>query len=428
MDNKQIEKLRLVTGHVLIVGIDVSKRRHVARFFDSNGFELRKSVKFYNDRAGLLDFHSKVDALVRQHGFERAIIGMESSGHYWEPLAYLFRDYQLEQVFVNSYHVKCRKEMEDNSPDKNDYKDAKLVAKLVKDGYFFNMHLPEGVYRELRNLTYERYQQRKKMNNAQNRLIALLDRCFPEYELVFKNLLGQTSVSILKSCPFPDDVSRLTMAELTEKIKAASNNRLGQKKAEALKQAADVSIGVKEGLDSSRYRLESCLEEIEFHQKQMQATEKQMAKQLEKTGYKSNLLSIPGVGIITAARFLGEIGDPSRFDHPGEIIKLAGFNLKGNISGKKQESATKITKRGRSELRNLLYQAALISVARNPQLRMIYHYLKNRPNNQLKSKQALVAIANKLVRIMFGLIRKDELYNPDLVLGEIREAQLGLVA
>jgi len=428
MEDKQIEKLRLVTGDVLIVGIDVSKRRHTARFFDSNGFELRKSVKFYNDRAGLLGFLSKVDSLAQKHAFERKIIGMESSGHYWEPLAYFLRDYQVEQVFVNSYHVKCRKEMEDNSQDKNDYKDAKIVAKLVKDGYFFNMHLPEGIYRELRNLTYERYQERKKMNNARNRLVALLDRYFPEYESVFKDLLKQTSVSILKSCPFPDDVSRLTMTELIGKIKAASNNRLGQKKAEALKQVAEVSIGIKEGLDSAHYRLKSCLEEIEFHQKQIQATERQMTKQLEKTGYKSNLLSIPGVGVVTAARFLGEIGDPSRFDHPSQIIKLAGFNLKGSRSGEKQESATKITKRGRSELRNLLYQAALIAVAKNPQLKMVYHYLQNRPKNQLKSKQALVAIANKLVRIMFGLIRKNELYNPDLALGEIREAQLGHVA
>jgi len=59
---------------------------------------------------------------------------------------------------------------------------------------------------------------------------------------------------------------------------------------------------------------------------------------------------------------------------------------------------------------------------------MLYHYFQTRPKNQLKSKQALVAIANKLVRIMFGLIRKNDLYNPDLVLGEIRKAQLGEVA
>lgn len=428
MKNTQVKKLNLITGHVLVVGVDVSKKTHTARFIDNQGFELRKRVNFSNNQAGLLSFVEKINTLTQQYGFERTVIGMEPSGHYWEPLAHFLKEYQVKQVFVNPYHVKCRKEMEDNSPDKNDHKDALLVAQQVKEGYFFEMYLPEGVYRELRNLTYERYQLRKKMNNALNRLIALLDRYFPEYMLVSKELLSQNSVAILKSHPFPEDINKLSLDELTKKIKAASNNRMGRKRAEELKRAATVSIGVKEGLDSARHRLKACLEEIEFHQKQLEATKNQMDKQLEKTGYKANLLSIPGVGVVTAARFLGEVGDPMRFEHPNQIINLAGFNLKGNRSGEKQKSEIKITKRGRSELRNLLYQSALILVAKNRELKMLYHYFQTRPQNQLKSKQALVAIANKLVRIMFGLIRKNELYNPDLVLGEVRKAQLGEVA
>ena len=75
-----------------------------------------------------------------------------------------------------------------------DNKDALLMAKLVKEGHFFKMFLPEGIYRDLRNLTAECYQQRKKLNNAMNRVKALLDRYFPEYVQVFKDLLGQTSL------------------------------------------------------------------------------------------------------------------------------------------------------------------------------------------------------------------------------------------
>lgn len=75
-------------------------------------------------------------------------------------------------------------------------------------------------------------------------------------------------------------------------------------------------------------------------------------------------------------------------------------------------------------MRCLLYQAALIAAARNPQLRALYYYFKTRPKNPLKPNQALIAVANKLVRIMFALIKKNEFYNPALVLGEIRESQL----
>ncbi len=427
MFNAQAEKLSVVTGNVLIVGVDIAKKKNVARFIDAHGFELCKKFTFRNDHAGMHSFVREIRGLEQRIGAERTVIGMEPTGHYWEPLAYFLKEYPMVLVFVNPYHVKRSKEMDDNSPGKNDPKDAMLVAKLVKEGRYFEVYLPEGMYRELRNLTYERYQQRKKLNNAKNRLMALLDRYFPEFVQAFKGPLGKTAVFILKFYPFPADIIKLTEEELTAMIKKASSKRLGEKKAKQLKLIASYSIGVQEGLESARYRLKSCLEEIEFFQRQMRLTEEKMSEQLSKTGFKSNLLSIPGIGVVTAARFMGEVGDISRFKHPDQIIKLAGYNLKSSSSGEKT-GETKITKRGRSELRSLLYQAALVAVSRNPQLKSLYQYYRTRNENPLKSKQALVVIANKLIRIMFTLIKKNAYYDPSLVLGEYRETQLKGVA
>ncbi len=428
MFNAHAEKLSLVKGKVIIVGVDVAKKKNVARFFDSDGFELCKRFKFRNDQAGMLSFIRKSFDLKDQYAAERIVVGMEPSGHYWEPLAYFLKEYPITQVLVNPYHVKLSKEMKDNSPDKNDIKDAGLIADQVRDGSFFKTYLPEGVYRDLRNLTSEREQQRKKINNSKNRLVALLDCYFPEYMKIFKNLLCDTSSCILKLHPFPEDIEKMTEEELTEIIKKASNKRLGNKKAKEIKKAAKSSVGLTEGLDSTRHRIKSCMEEIEFHLKQKETTEQRMSEELSKTGFKQSLLSIPGVGIVTAARFLGEVGDMSRFEHPSQVIKLAGFNLKGSQSGNKQSIKTVISKRGRSRLRCLLYQSALVAAARNPQLKALYQYFKTRPKNPLKTKQALIAIANKLVRIIFALIKKNKLYDPALVLGEIRESQLKQVA
>ena len=142
-----------------------------------------------------------------------------------------------------------------------------------------------------------------------------------------------------------------------------------------------------------------------------------MLRYLNDTGFSRNLLSIPGVGVVTAARFLGEVGDISRFDSPEQIIKLAGLNLKTNSSGQRKGKTT-ITKRGRSELRSLLYQSALVMVCRNEQMSKSYHYYRTRSSNPLKSKQALVVIMKKLVRIIYALITKDELYDPAVALRE----------
>ncbi len=424
MLKSQEEKIRLVNGNVMIVGIDVAKKKHLARFFDSKGLEISKRLSFRNDQAGILKLVGRIMDLEQQHGLENTIVGMEATGHYYEPLAYFLKRYPMVTVLVNPYHVKKSKEMDDNSPDKNDIKDALLVAKLIREGRFFQMYLPEGVYRELRNLSSEYRQQRKKLNSAKNRLAVILDKHFPEYTTVFKDKLAKTSLYILKHHPFPAELCELSLEKLTDIIKTASNKRLGEQKAAELINVARISIGLQEGLDSARYRLRSCLAEIEFHQGQIEETKKQMAECLKQTGFMKSILSIPGVGVVTAARFLGEVGDISRFEHPSQIVKLAGFNLKGNTSGKKVKSQTSITKRGRSELRCLLYQAVLVAVAKNPQIKELYNYFKTRPVNPLKPKQAMIAVCNKLIRIMYALATQNALYDPEKVLGQFRELQL----
>jgi transposase len=199
---------------------------------------------------------------------------------------------------------------------------------------------------------------------------------------------------------------------------------VGQKRAVLLLAAANESIGVPEGLGAARLRLTQCLEEIFFWQKQLLQTEAAMEKALAKTGLAEYLLSIPGIGIVTAASFLGEVGDFTRYEDWRQIRKLAGYNLTINQSGDSKKGVTKISKRGRAGLRSILYQAALVLVAKNPQFKALYRYLTTRPQNPLKSKQALVVIACKLLRVMFTLAKEKRLYDPEKVLGSSRRQQL----
>lgn len=420
MNGMRAEKIDLVKGSTLIVGVDIAKKNNYARFIDSQGYELCKHFKFSNDHAGIHSFISKIKQLEQMHGFEKTVIGMEPSGHYWEPLAYLLKGYQYNQVLVNPYHVKCSKEMEDNSPSKSDQKDALLIAKLVKESKYFKMYLPDGVYRDLRNLTRERYQLRKKLNSSKNRLLAQLDVYYPEFTSVFKDPLGKTAVSILERYTFPQTVTATDLEELTMAIKKASRCRLGLNKALELKKASARSVGIQEGLSSASYRIKSCLEDIFFFANKLESITSEMNYHLEQTGLARNLLSVPGVGIVTASRFLGEVGDLRRFKSAEQIIKLSGLNLKTNSSGEKKGQTT-ITKRGRSELRSLLYQSALIMIIHNNEMMQCYQYYRTRAKNPLKTKQALVIIMKKTIRIMFALVKNNELYDPKLACHDDRE-------
>lgn len=195
------------------------------------------------------------------------------------------------------------------------------------------------------------------------------------------------------------------------------------KRAKKLIAAAEESIGVKEGLQAARAKLMGCLDEIEFYHGQLKKTEEAMGRFLVQTGLGEYLLSIPGIGVVTAAGFLGEIGDPAGYSHWKQIQKLAGYNLVEQSSGQKRGQRS-ISKRGRPGLRSLLYGASVTLVAKNKESKASYRYFLTRPTNPLKKKQALVAITLKLLRVMFAPIADRKQYDPARVLGEYRRKQL----
>jgi transposase len=84
------------------------------------------------------------------NGFTEVILGMEPTGHYWFSLAENTKKWGMRIVLVNPYHVKKSKELDDNNPTKNDRKDPKTIAMLVKDGRYIEPYIPEGIYKELR--------------------------------------------------------------------------------------------------------------------------------------------------------------------------------------------------------------------------------------------------------------------------------------
>jgi transposase len=167
--------------------------------------------------------------------------------------------------------------------------------------------------------------------------------------------------------------------------------------------------------------------QISFWQRQLSQAEEAMADALDQTGMAKNLLSIKGIGVVTAASFVGEAGDLARYEDWRQLRKMAGLNLTENSSGE-HKGKTGISKRGRPGLRCILYQASLILVATNPEFKALYQYLKNRRENPLKGKQALVMIACKLLRVMFTLVKENRLYDPEKVLGVYRDQLLRRVA
>jgi transposase len=129
----------------LIVGVDVASVTNYARAFDNRGVEQSKVFKFDNDAEGFERFAEWIGAIQEKSGKNDVTVGMEPTGHYWFTMEQYLRGHNMGIVLVNPYHVKRCKELDDNSPTKNDRKDPKTIAMLVKDGRYMKPYIPESL-------------------------------------------------------------------------------------------------------------------------------------------------------------------------------------------------------------------------------------------------------------------------------------------
>jgi hypothetical protein len=131
------------------------------------------------------------------------------------------------------------------------------------------------------------------------------------------------------------------------------------------------------------------------------------------------VLDISGMGETILAGILSEMGDISRFDDVKEIQKLAGLGLVANSSGK-HNGETKISHRGRKLLRYWLFQAGKSVVAHSAEFKELHIYYTTRDENPLKKMQSLIAVACKLLRVIYAILTKGVKYDPQKMLADIR--------
>jgi transposase len=428
MKSRITQRLEEITATTLIVGVDIAKTIHWARFVDYRGLEVGKAVSFRSDRKGFESIVTRIDEIrknkVLRQPFDNVIIGMEPTGHYWKNFANYLMKAAYRVVCVNPYHTKKAKELDDNSQTASDKKDAITIARLVKDGRFFDPYLPQDVYAELRMLTNARVSVMKRLVAVKNTITAMLDEYFPEIWTVWGNPLnGKASRQILKNCPFPAFIKAMCEADVLAEIKKAVKKSVGIKKVRQLIDAAKESVGADYGLESARLRLRLLLDELEMSERHIAEVETSMERMLNATGYAEQILSVKGIGIVTAAGFLGEVGDPLRFQNARQIANYAGYNLVEDSSGK-NKSGTCISKRGRSQLRALLYRMAYTMVSKNPEMKALHKYYTSRMKNPLKKKQSLVVVSKKIITVIYSLLKKQEVYDSTLVLGAVRREMM----
>jgi transposase len=399
------EKVKIINEKTLVAPLDIGKGAHQAYFRTPNGRDI-KPFAVHNSRKGFGKFWMRLCQFKREHQLEEVVIGFESTGPYAEPLFHYLRKKPVKLVQINPMHSKRLKDLTGNSPNKTDKKDPRVIADVIYLGHALTLVVPEGSAADLRRLTQARERAIKRRTAALNQLQDLIFVIFPEFLSIMKGISTKTAFYLIKKYPTPHSIVALGVESLTMLVRKVSRGKFGQQRAEALFSAAQSSIGIQEGRRSILLEIEQLVSQIGADNKFIATLEKRMENHLKKIPYSHSLLSIKGIGIVTVAGLIGEVGDFKKFHTIPEIMKLAGLDLY-EVSSGKHKGQRRISKRGRPLMRKLLFFAAINVVKSNGIMHEPYQQMLQRGMPKVK---ALIAISRKLLKLIFAIARDNTVY------------------
>ena len=397
---------KAVNQKVLIATVDGGKDKHYGYYRCPDATEC-KAFDFWNNGRGFQEFWERISSAARTNGLEEIIVGFESTGPYMEPLVQFLRSSKgVRLVQVNPMHTKRLKELTGNSPLKTDRKDPKVIADIIELGHALTVVIPEGPAAELRRLTQARERTIESRTRLFNQLQSLLVISFPEFLQVMTDVKTASAQHLLRHYPTAEEIVALGETSLATLLRKVSRGKLREDRARALFEAAGESVGVQEGRSSMLLEIRLMLETIASYDRFIDSVETEMVRHLEQIPYSRVILSLKGIGPVTAAGLIGEVGDFTKFSTISEVMKLAGFDLY-EVSSGKHRGKLRISKRGRPLMRKLLYLAALSTVRKGGVMHEWYQRALGR--GMIKTK-ALVAVSRKLLGIIFALVRDHSVY------------------
>jgi transposase len=241
----------------------------------------------------------------------------------------------------------------------------------------------------------------------------LVAKYFPELDRYYEQS-PVTSLAIVRWCLDPSVIAGLEYPEFSQRVGTGRRRVAQEKRLQAIWKLAVDSVGCEAG-PVVEFEAQVMVEGLKQIQKALEEIEEKIQEVCSSFPEYECLLSIPGFGPDVASKVLGAIGDPLRFENGRQVLKLAGLDLSAKRSGKKSESVIPvISRKGKTDLRYALYQAAFIASIRNQDFMVYYtHKLRGREREPGIKIKMRVKLAAKFLLIAWTLMKKKESFNPD---------------
>lgn len=417
----------------LFVGIDVSSKTNVLCALDFEGNKLL-NLEALNNQPGAESMLNGILGCLDSNSLEYAVIALESTSFYSTHianflasnevlLAYKPLVYCLNPKTVANY----RKSFIDM--DKTDPLDAYIIADFARCGRITSEPWRGAQFLALQRLTRHRLHLIECVTREKTYMVSNIYLKFSELAVLdkkerpFSNTYGVTSAAVLTDFLSLDDITYSSIEELVAFVSEKGKNRFSEpvKTAKLLQKAARDSYRLDKVLyEPLNVSIASSFNVIKALEDEVKVIDKAIEKNIKgiNTTEFQSLISIPGIGPVLASGILSEIGTITSFKSHDSLAKYAGLTWRVNQSGNFKSSETRMTKTGNKYLRYYLIEAAN-SVKNNVPEYREYYYKKFGEVTKHNHKRALALTSRKLVRLIFGLLTKNQIYSSDKV-GEIQ--------
>ena len=406
------KRLASIEPGTLFVGVDLSLDDSVAVVLDGCAKQLDR-FRFPNDADGYRYFHRRLTTVQDRQEAPAVLVGMEPTNYFWKLMASDLERRQVPYRMVNPYTVKKHREGDQLSRSKNDYRDAFMVGDLLRTGKFTETQLLHDDYAELRQYVVLRDRLKRDVRRQKSLIRNIAGQLFPELSKEFTDFTCLTALAMLRHHAVPSVIRDLSRRAFITAVRADfTGQRLPASKLRRAYALAERSVGVRHGTQALQQALCVHIDTLRLLQQQVEDVEKTLLSVFFGLREAPYLLSVPDLGQITAAIILAEIGNPSRYSNSRQLIKLAGTQPVPNTSGRKNRSKTPMSGKGRPRLRTALFFAVMRLVQSDDNFARIYRRFQERDNNPLTKMQAIGALMNKLLRILWALMKHQTCYDP----------------
>lgn len=297
---------------------------------------------------------------------------MESTGIYWYATFAALETANIKAILANARQVK------NVSPHKSDLKDCVWLAVLLRAGFIIPSYVPAGLIKDLREVTRMRTTITRDNTRLKNRCHKILDSVL--VNLGMSTTFGKRGRTIL--------------------IRALKGD---YKDLEEEQRCAFASVSEIQGL-----MLVDLLTSIEGNEKRIERYEAVIAALVEQLEEQSDrditlLVTVPGVGLVSAAALKAEIGTVERFSTPERFASYAGLAPRLMQSGESRKTG-RIVRRSNSHLRTTMYLVAQSCAIHGPEKLKKFH---QRVRGKKGYKVATIALARKLLVVMWKMLKEE---------------------